>query len=116
MKRVLVVDDEPAIRALVTASLAECEVAAAPDGVTALESMSRDLPDVILLDVALPGLNGNEVLRRLRAEDRTSSIPVILLTGLEPPEDVRPDGVLRKPFTPTGLRQSIEPFLSQARH
>jgi CheY-like chemotaxis protein len=112
MKRLLVVDDEPAIRALVTASLADCEVASAPDGATALASLAADLPDVILLDVALPGLNGNEVLRRLRSEDRTASIPVILLTGLEPPEDMTPDAVLRKPFTPLGLRQSVEPYLS----
>jgi len=113
MKRVLVVDDEPAIRALIAASLddAECEVAAVADGAGALASMSGSLPDLILLDVGLPGLSGDEVLSRLRADRATAGIPVVLLTGLEPPEGVYPDGVLRKPFTPALLREAVATFL-----
>jgi two-component system phosphate regulon response regulator PhoB len=112
MKRVLVVDDEPAIRALVAASLDGCEVVPAQDGIVALERTQSVRPDVILLDVGLPGLSGKEVLKRLRADGRTAGIPVILLTGLEPPADVMPDGVLRKPFTPVGLRESVGEFLA----
>ena len=113
MKRVLVVDDEPAIRALVAASLedGECEVAAVADGAGALALMSAGLPDLILLDVGLPGLSGAAVLNRLRADGVTAGIPVVLLTGLEPPEGVYPDGVLRKPFTPALLRQAVAAFL-----
>lgn len=113
MKRVLVVDDEPVVRALVAASLAgECEVDAAVDGSQALASVEELHPDLILLDVGLPGMSGAEVLRRLRASDQTSSIPVLMLTGLEPPEESKPDGVLLKPFTPASLKASISDWLA----
>ncbi len=114
MKRVLVVEDEPAIRALISASLqgSDWEVAAVADGGDALASLARSRPDLILLDIGLPGLRGDEVLRRLRADAATAAIPILLLTGLEPPEGVTPDGVLRKPFTPAALRQCLAGWLS----
>jgi CheY-like chemotaxis protein len=114
MKRVLVVDDEPVIRALVAASLegSDCEVATASDGAAALESLQSSHPDLILLDVSLPGLNGPEVLRLLRADQSLAAVPVVFLTGAEPPEDIAPDGVLRKPFTPALLRESVFGWLS----
>ena len=114
MKRVLVVDDEPAIRALVAASLEskDWEVTAVGDGSGAFAALRRRRPDLILLDVGLPGMSGCEVLRRLRADQATAKIPILLLTGLEPPENVAPDGVLRKPFTPARLRDSVLSWLS----
>ncbi len=54
----------------------------ASDGVTALESAGRNLPDLILLDVMMPGIDGFEVCRRLKADHRTKEIPVIFITGL----------------------------------
>ncbi len=114
MKRVLVVDDEPAIRSLVALSIEgpDCQVSTFSDGRDALESLSAEVPDLILLDVGLPGMAGDEVLRRLRADQRTASIPVVMLTGLEPPEGATPDGVLLKPFTPASLRESIAGWIS----
>jgi len=113
MKRVLVVDDEPVIRALVVASLAaECKVSAAADGRDALASLHNERPDVVLLDVSLPGMSGAEVLRQIRADATLNGLPVLLLTGLEPPTDLEPDGVLLKPFTPTTLRASLSPWLA----
>jgi CheY-like chemotaxis protein len=115
-RRVLVVDDEPAVRALVAASLdgAGCEVEACADGPTALQSALAAPPQLILLDVALPGLNGADLLRRLRAEPATSAIPVVMLTGLEPPAGLRPDGVLRKPFAPNDVRETVLEWLGAA--
>ena len=70
MKRVLVVDDEPVIRALVVACLAtDCKVSAAADGRDALASLHSERPDVILLDVSLPGMSGGEVLREIRKDE-----------------------------------------------
>lgn len=114
MKRVLVVDDEQSVRSLVGLSLEgpDCKVEAFCDGRDALEALGGEYPDLILLDVGLPGMSGDEVLRRLRADKRTATIPVVLLTGLEPPEGSKPDGVVLKPFTPVSLRQSLETWLS----
>lgn len=114
MKRVLVIDDEATVRTLVTLSLEgpDCSVEAFSDGRDALESLTADVPDLILLDVGLPGMPGDEVLRRLRSDGRTASVPVLLLTGLEPPRGSRPDGVVLKPFTPASLRDSISAYIS----
>ena len=113
MKRVLVVDDEPVIRALVVASLAaDCKVSAAADGRDALASLHNERPDVVLLDVSLPGMSGAEVLREIRADATLQGVPVLLLTGLEPPPELEPDGVVLKPFTPSTLRASLTPWLS----
>ena len=112
-KRVLVVDDEPVIRALIAASFdgSGVDVSLAEDGAGALLAVVRETPDLVLLDVSMPGLSGVEVLGRLRADASTARIPVVLLTGLEPPSDVAPDAVLRKPFTLTSLRASVATFL-----
>jgi CheY-like chemotaxis protein len=114
MKRVLVVEDEPAIRALIAACLenGDCAVDAVADGNVALESVSRATPDLILLDVGLPGMSGDELLRRLRSDEATADIPILMLTGLDLPEGADPDGVLLKPFTPAVLRESVSTWLS----
>jgi CheY-like chemotaxis protein len=112
MKRVLVVDDEPVIRQLVEASLAEaCEVTTASDGQSALAAAQTTHPDLILLDLGLPGLNGKEVARRLRSERETASIPIVYLTGGEPAEAIEVDGVIEKPFTPLLLRTRLAGWL-----
>jgi two-component system phosphate regulon response regulator PhoB len=113
MKRVLVVDDEPVIRALVVASLAgDCKVSAAADGKDAIASLQNETPDLILLDVGLPGMSGGEDLRQIRSDAKTTNVPVLLLTGIEPPEELEPDGVVLKPFTPITLRASLAGWLT----
>ena len=115
-RRVLVVDDEPAVRALVAASLdgAGCEVETCEDAPTALQRALESPPQLILLDVALPGMNGADLLRRLRAEPATSAVPVVMLTGLEPPAGTHPDGILRKPFAPQAVRETVLEWLGAA--
>ena len=112
----LVVDDEPVVRALVAASLdgAGCEVEACEDGPTALQSALEAPPRLILLDVAMPGMSGTDLLQRLRAEPATSAVPVVMLTGLEPPAGGRPDGILRKPFAPQDVRETVLEWLGAA--
>jgi CheY-like chemotaxis protein len=113
---VLIVDDEPAVRALVAASLegAGCEVEACEDAPSALQSALATPPQLILLDVALPGMNGADLLKRLRAEPATSAVPVVMLTGLEPPAGAHPDGILRKPFAPQDVRDTVLDWLGAA--
>ena len=109
MQHVLLVDDEPVIRALVAAGLQmdDIEVTAVADGPTAIASVEESTPDLVLVDVGLPGMDGREVLRRLRANPETASIPVLLLTGLEPEEETGADGIVHKPFSLDGLRTSV---------
>ena len=78
--RVLVIDDEDAARRAVVEGLRELgwEVLEASDGLSGLEAAVRGRPDVVLLDLRLPGLEGEEVLRRLR---QTSRVPVIVISA-----------------------------------
>jgi two-component system, OmpR family, response regulator len=103
--RLLVVDDEPNIMELLSASLrfAGFEVATAADGDEALRSATSFRPDLILLDVMMPGLDGFEVVRRLRQEGR--HIPVLFLTAKDAAEDkitgltLGGDDYVTKPFS-----------------
>ena len=87
--RVLVVDDILANVRLLEAKLAAeyFEVVTAMNGVDALESVQRTKPDIVLLDVMMPGIDGIEVCKRIKADPQTQHIPVIMVTALDQPED-----------------------------
>lgn len=87
--RVLVVDDILANVRLLEAKLAAeyFEVVTAMNGVDALESVQRTNPDIVLLDVMMPGIDGIEVCRRIKTNPQTQHIPVIMVTALDQPED-----------------------------
>ncbi len=87
--RVLIVDDVPANLKLLDAKLSAeyFEVLQAASGPEALEVAQRELPDIVLLDVMMPGMDGFEVCRRLRADARTQHIPVIMVTALDQQSD-----------------------------
>jgi two-component system, OmpR family, response regulator MtrA len=103
MARVLVVEDDPSIREVTALGLTAggFEVVTAEDGPSALERFRADAPDVILLDVMLPGLDGLTVCRMIRAE---STVPVVMLTARTDAIDVvagleaGADDYVRKPF------------------
>ncbi len=118
-QRVLVVDDEERIRGIVRSYLEHegFEVADAPDGETALATAHSWLPDLVILDVMLPGIDGIEVLRRLRT---TSAVPVIMLTARSEELDtlvglsVGADDYIAKPFRPRELVARIKTVLRRA--
>lgn len=87
--RVLVVDDILANVRLLEAKLAAeyFDVVTAMNGVDALEAVQRTKPDIILLDVMMPGIDGIEVCRRIKANPGTQHIPVVMVTALDQPED-----------------------------
>ncbi|MEX2504448.1 MAG: response regulator [Egicoccus sp.] len=89
-RRVLVVDDEADVRVYltVTLELAGFDVVEAADGVEALELARSDAPDLVLLDVMMPRLDGMQTLRRLRSDPRTSHLPVLLTTARVQRDDV----------------------------
>ncbi len=87
--RVLVVDDVLANVRLLEAKLSAeyFDVVTAMNGVDALDAVSRTKPDIVLLDVMMPGLDGIEVCRRIKANPATQHVPVIMVTALDQPED-----------------------------
>lgn len=115
--RVLLVDDEDDIRFVAEASLTNVgglDTTVANSGQQALELAGTVNPDVIVLDMMMPGMDGLETLRRLRADPATSRIPVILMTArvqsheLEQYLAAGAIGVISKPFDPMTLHQQIK--------
>jgi len=113
-KTVLVVDDTPEnIRAL-TAVLAErYRVKAATSGAKALEVCAADPPHLVLLDVLMPGMDGFEVCRSLKADPRTAGIPVIFISSVADPAEQAQGkslgavGFLSKPIDPAAVLASV---------
>jgi DNA-binding response OmpR family regulator len=83
MPKILVVDDDPAIRSLVSDALEieGYEVRVAEDGFSGLRAIEAHRPDCVLLDVMMPGLDGHQVLQRIRAAEAGSTLPVVMLTA-----------------------------------
>ena len=108
MTKILVVDDDPTVREVVLAYLRaeQYEVADAADGETALSLIGHQRPDLVVLDVMLPGVDGLEVCRRVRA---SSDLPIIMLTALGAESDrvsgleLGADDYVAKPFSPREL-------------
>jgi DNA-binding response OmpR family regulator len=116
MTTVLVIDDEAPIRLLCRVNLEaeQMRVLEAADGDTGLQTAREERPDVILLDVMMPGRNGWEVAEELLADDRTSGIPIIFLTARAEVKD-RAKGIdlggvdyVTKPFNPVELAPLVE--------
>jgi CheY-like chemotaxis protein len=84
-RRILVVDDQPSIRGILETALSEAgaDVWCVPDGPTAITLLETANPELILLDLAMPGMNGWQVLEALSGQPRTASIPVVLQTSTE---------------------------------
>lgn len=109
--QILVVDDEPDISALVAYHLARAsyQVRTATDGAEALRAVETQAPDLIVLDLMLPGISGLEILRELRRRRETSAVPIILLTARREEKDriegleLGADDYLAKPFSPQEL-------------
>jgi two-component system phosphate regulon response regulator PhoB len=109
--RVLVVDDEPDITALVAYHLAKAgyRVTTAASGAEALRAARNERPDVVILDLMLPGVSGYDVLSELRGRDETRDVGVILLTARREETDrirglsLGADDYLTKPFSPQEL-------------
>ncbi|MGD2146354.1 MAG: response regulator, partial [Anaerolineae bacterium] len=87
--RILVVDDRPSTAKAMAdfLGMAGYEVAVVLDGSEALERIADDVPDLVLLDVMMPGMDGFEVCRRIKGNPATLFLPVVLVTGLKQSED-----------------------------
>lgn len=119
--KILVVDDDPLMRRIVTQSLerATYDLIEAESGSAGIQHALANHPDLILLDVMMPEMDGFEVIRRLRAHPITQSVPIILLTALgEMSEKVYgmqlgADDYMTKPFDPRELRARVQTQLKR---
>lgn len=112
--RILIVEDERSVRQLYRAALtlAGFTVDTAEDGLSALRKIDDERPDLIVLDLHLPRLDGLTVLSELRANSHTWSIPVVVVTGTDNEHALRhASAVLRKPCEPEALLAVIERHL-----
>ncbi len=119
-KRILIVDDNKHIRLLVKATLKvrDYDVIEAEDGEVGIEKAVAEQPDLILLDVMMPKMDGFEVLRLLRKRPETRDVPIVMLTtAAQESDQIRGwdggvDDYVIKPFNPTALLEVIERCLS----
>jgi len=117
--RILVIDDEKDLIELVRYNLEKegFQVRAAQDGEAGLSAAIKELPDLILIDLMLPGIDGLDVCRSLRSNDRTARIPVIMLTAKSEESDrilgleLGADDYVTKPFSPRELVARIKAVL-----
>ncbi len=116
---VLVVEDEPAIQVLVAACLQNAghQVVRADTAEEAMNRVKEVLPDVVLLDWMMPGMSGLQLARRLRSDERTRDLPIIMLTARSEENDkiagleAGADDYLTKPFSPRELLARIKAVL-----
>ncbi|HEX6399764.1 MAG TPA: response regulator [Actinomycetota bacterium] len=121
MARVLVVDDEPDVLLLCRLNLEQHghEVLEAPNGQVALEIVRADAPDLIVLDLMLPGIDGYDVLRTLCADQATAGVKVLVLTAKslqadrERSRDLGAAAFLTKPFLPDELVTTVNRLLTE---
>jgi adenylate cyclase len=119
---ILVIDDDPVIQKLLSVNfeLEGYRVVAAGDGPDGLKRATTDTPALILLDVMMPRMDGVEVVRRLKADDSTKDIPVILLsakaqsTDISSGLDAGADDYITKPFDPLELLDKVAALIGPA--
>lgn len=119
-KKILVVDDSATVRKLIAGKLEKCghEVYCAADGIEAIEQLDSIVPDLILLDITMPRMDGYQVCKVIRGKDATKDVPVVMISGKDGFFDkVRgrmagTTGYITKPFGPETLMKAIETYLS----
>ena len=122
-KKLLIVDDEQDIRTYLSALLGDqgYETLVAKDGEEAWKQMEASPPDLITLDISMPGKSGIKFYREMKADDRWRKIPIIIVTGVS--EDFRkfissrqqvppPEGYLSKPIHPEEILELVKRFTS----
>jgi len=120
MKKILIVDDRPEVVELVRVTLEgeDYQIVDASDGKEALKKVRLEKPDLVLLDVVMPKMDGFEVCRKLKKDPETQEIPIIMLTAKaqkvdkEKGRQVGASDYITKPFSPSALLTKIEEILA----
>ena len=121
--KILVVDDEPTIVRLMEFILARQghEMIVAVNGEEALHKIRTQQPDLVLLDIMMPRIDGYEVAQRVRADPATAALPIIMLSAKAQEEDIRKgvdvgvDEYITKPFSPEHLVHVVADYLQRVK-
>ncbi len=123
IKRILCVEDEPEMIDLIRLILGRhgFEVNGANGGIQGVKKIREELPDLILLDLMMPDMDGWEVYQQIKADEKTSNIPVIVVTAKAQNIDkvlglhiAKVDDYISKPFSPQALLESVQKVLGSA--
>jgi len=121
--KILIIDDDRFLTGIFVPSLKKkgLAVAVANDPLSGLELVKRDPPDLILLDIVMPGMDGYAVLRELKSDAATASIPVVMLSNLTQPEDIEramaagASGFLKKQESlPSAVAEKVRQLVKRA--
>ena len=119
-KKILIVEDEEAILELLSeifSDLGDCRVLCARDGEEALRIARRDNPDIVLLDIRLPRMNGHEVCKSVKSDPAMSHTKVLMISGMvqdsdwQKAQEVGADAFIAKPFDSIALVEKVEELL-----
>lgn len=121
LAHVLVIEDSASVRRLIEVCLRVLDVtiSSAQDGTEGIQAIRDSEPDVVVLDIGLPGLDGWEVLAQLRSDPATEHLKVLVLTAHAQPEMADraakggADAFMTKPFRPLDLREQVEKLLNK---
>lgn len=122
MAKILIVEDDKFLRELIAKKLMRegYEVEEAIDGEDGVKKIKEMMPDLVLLDLILPGIDGFEVLKRVKEDDKTASIPVVILSNLGQKDEIEKglnlgavDFLIKAHFTPEEIVEKIKLVLSQ---
>lgn len=123
-EKILVVDDDPDLLWVVGHRLKSkgFKVITAPDGETAVKKAEKKMPDLIILDMIMPGLSGYEVAKLLKENDKTKDIPIIILTGKAKEVSDRVKGLevgafyyITKPYEPVDFLNKVKEALERVK-
>jgi DNA-binding response OmpR family regulator len=120
MKKILVIEDDKFLRELISQKILKegYDIAEAVDGEKGIEAVKKEMPDLVLLDLILPGIDGFEVLARIKADPSVAQIPVIILSNLGQKDDIEKgikmgatDYMIKAHFTPTEIIAKVRTIL-----
>jgi len=117
--RILLADDDPRVLQVVSRflDLEGYEMAIVADGEAAVAAATTDPPDLVILDIMMPGIDGLEACRQIRAHAATTDTPILMFSALsdeaQAAQDAGADGLLPKPFTLPTLAQAVQTVFAQ---
>lgn len=118
---ILIIDDDRVVRQILQDDFSRkgCDVHVAEDGPSGIEIARKEIPDAVILDWMMPGIDGMEVLERLRSNEKTRQIPVFMLTGKDSGSDIEQasslgiQGYIAKPFNASEVYTMITDKLNE---